>query len=142
QAPAEYGLDVAALAGLLAGAVHERLHARVAFEVQVDVLLGAGAVDAELTAEAEGGHAVDQSEVDRLGGPALLVADLVEFGAEHLGRGRPVNVLAGGERRLESLVAAKMRHDAQLDLRIVGRDEPAALVRDEGLADAPSLGGA
>ncbi|MCY1350547.1 hypothetical protein D9M69_367830 [compost metagenome] len=35
-----------------------------------------------------------------------------------------------------------MGHDAQLDLRVVGRQQLVAPGRDEGLADAPALGGA
>ena len=34
----------------------------------------------------------------------------------------------------------QVRHDAQLDLRIVGGQQHVALGRDEGLADAPALG--
>jgi len=53
------------------GLVHVALHARVALEVEVHVALRGAALDAELAGESERRHAVDQPEVDRLGGAAL-----------------------------------------------------------------------
>ena len=42
----------------------------------------------------------------------------------------------------QARIAGQVRHDAQLDLRIVGGDQRVARRRDEGLADAPALRGA
>ena len=42
----------------------------------------------------------------------------------------------------QARVARQVRHDAQLDLRVVGRDDARTRRRDEGLADAPALFGA
>ena len=39
-------------------------------------------------------------------------------------------------------ILRQMSHDAQLDLRVVGRQQLVARRRDEGLANAPALGGA
>ncbi len=142
QAPAEHGLDVAALMGQAPGLLHVVVHAGVAPEVQVDVVLRLAARDAELARQPEGGHAVDQAEVDRLGGAALLVGDVLGAVAEHLGRGGAVDVAVLGEGVQQPGVARQVRHDPQLDLGVVRRDQPVALRGDEGLADAPALLGA
>ena len=64
QAPPEDGLDVAAFACALADIVHEALHTRVAFEIQIHVLLRLTAADVELLRKAERRHAVHQAEID------------------------------------------------------------------------------
>ena len=50
-----------------------------------------------------------------------------------------MHVLAVREGVAQPLVAREVRHDAQLDLRVVRRDQARAGRRDEGLADAPAL---
>jgi hypothetical protein len=85
-------------------------------------------------------HAVDQAEVDDLGIAALLAAHLLRRHAEHLGRRGAVHVQPVGEGAQQRLVAAEVRHDAQLDLAVVGAGNHAARRRHEGLAHAPALG--
>ena len=46
--------------------------------------------------------------------------------AEHLGGGHRVDVVALREGVQQELLAGQVREDAQLDLRVVGRDEPAS----------------
>jgi len=138
QPPPEHGLDVAVLVRLGAGAVHERLHPRVAGEVQVDVLLGSAAFDLELLRQAECRHAVDEAEVDCLGRAAQVVSHGLRRHPEHLGGGGAVHVGAGGERLAQALVLRQVRHDAQLDLRVVGGEQRPARLRHECLADAPA----
>ena len=94
------------------------------------------------TREAERAHAVHQAEVDRLRGATLVRVDLLLRHAEHFGRGRAVHVLAAVERGQQAGVAGQVRHDAQLDLRVVRGDDLPALRRDERLADAPAFLGA
>src|SRR3546814_8328849 len=53
-----------------------RSHPRVAAEIQRDVILRLAARDTELARQPERTHAVHQAEVDRLGGAALIGADL------------------------------------------------------------------
>ena len=61
--------------------------------------------------------------------------------AEHLGRGRAVDVLAARERLAQLRLARDVREDPQLDLRVVGREQPVALLGDERRADlAAELG--
>ena len=54
---------------------------------------------------------------------------------------RRVDVLAARERLAQLRLAGDVREDPQLDLRVVGREQPVALLGDEGRADlAPELG--
>ena len=53
-----------------------------------------------------------------------------------------MDVLALRERVEQPGILRDVRHDAQLDLRVIGRHDPVARRRDERLADAAALGGA
>ena len=53
-----------------------------------------------------------------------------------------MDVLARGERLEQARVLRDVRHDAQLDLRVIGRHDVAARRRDERLADAAPFRGA
>ncbi len=53
-----------------------------------------------------------------------------------------MDVLAVGERLQQALVARHVRHDPELDLGVIGRDDAPAIRRDEGLAYAPAFLGA
>ena len=102
------------------------MHARIAREVQIDVALRRGARDAQLARQAKGRHAVDQPEVDRLGGAALIGGHLIERHAEDFRRGGLVNVAILGEGPQQAFIAREVRHDAQFDLRVVGRQQAMA----------------
>jgi alkyl hydroperoxide reductase subunit AhpF len=56
----------------------------------------------------------------------LVLAHFLQRHAEHLGRGGLVHVVAVLEGVAQALVARQVRHDAQLDLRVVGGDDLAA----------------
>ncbi len=140
QSSPEHGFDIALLRRQLAGALHIRRDTRIAGEVAVDVELRRAALQAEVACQAEGAHAVDQPEVDDLGHAALIAADFQRSDAENLSRGRAVNVFPGGERSEQTRVLREVRHDAQLDLRVVARRDQPALGRDKRLANAPPLG--
>ncbi len=55
--------------------------------------------------------------------------------AEHLGGGRAVHVLPALERAHQPLLAREVREDAQLDLRVVGGQQPRARLGHERAAD-------
>src|SRR6185436_6177942 len=97
------------------------------------------ALDAQALSEPEARHAVDQAEIDRLRGTPLVLAYLVERQAEHLGRGRAMHVVAMLERVAQPFVARNVRHDPQLDLRVVRRENLPSGPSDERLADPPPL---
>ncbi len=86
-------------------------------------MLRGAAFDVELPRQTEGRHAVDQTEVDGLGGAALLAAHLIERQTEHLRGGGAVNVAALGEGAQQRGIAGQVRHDAQFDLRVIGRQQ-------------------
>ncbi len=68
-------------------------------------------------------HAVDDPEVDRLGDAAHVRGDLFRRDAMDDGRGDAVDVLAPREGIDQERLAAHVRQQPQLDLRIVGGDE-------------------
>ncbi|CRI63432.1 hypothetical protein THIOKS11320081 [Thiocapsa sp. KS1] len=140
--PAEQGLDIAVLARLGAGALHEVFDPRIALEITIHVFLCRTPLDAELLGEPEGGHAVDKTEVDRLGRAALLPGDRLGCKAEDLGGGRAMDIEPAREGREQTLVAREMRHDPQLDLRVVGGEQEVSRLGDEGAADPATLVGA
>jgi hypothetical protein len=90
-------------------------------------------------ASPNGGHAVDEPEVDRLRRAPLLAGDGFVRDVEDFRGRRAVDVAVLGERARETRIARQVRHDAELDLRIVRRQQHLALRRHEGLADAPSF---
>jgi hypothetical protein len=99
QPPSEYGFHEARFARLARGLVHVALHAGIALEIKIDVFLRLAAPYAQLTREAERRHAVDQAEIDRLGGAPLIGGHLSSSGTpKHLGGGRLVDVAILGER--------------------------------------------
>ena len=140
-AAAEQRRDVAVARRLLDRPRDEVLHVREAREVGVDVGLRLLARDLEVLREAERRDAVDDPEVDHLRDRPLARRQLRRVHAEHLGRGRRVDVLAALERLAQLRLAGDVREDPQLDLRVVGRQQLRALLGDERRADlAAELG--
>ena len=142
QPPAIHGFHEARLPRLAAHPLHVIPHRWVTLEVALDVALRHGAGDAQLPRQTKGGHAVDEAEVDRLGAAPLIFAHGFRGGAEHFRGGGTMHVLALAERAKQTGVAGEMRHDAELDLRIVRGDELAARRRHERGADAAAFRGA
>ena len=139
---AEHGLGEAALAGLGDGLVQVSAHAGVRLEVAVDHLAGLGHGDVQRLGESEGLLAVDDAEVHRLGAAAQLRCHRLHRQTEDArGRGG-VEIRPGVECRHQVLVAGQMREQAQLDLRVVRRQEQLARPqRHEATADlAAELG--
>src|SRR6185369_352653 len=79
--------------------------------------------------------AVDRGEVDRLGTAAHVGRDLFRWDAEDERSRLSVNVPAPLERLDERRIAREVRHEAQLDLRVVGNEEHPALARHEATPD-------
>ncbi len=142
DAPAERRLHVAVGAAEALGRFHVVADAGIALEIGLDVLAGLLLRDAELGRQAEGGDAVDDAEIDRLGLAPDHRVHALDRDAEHLGGGNGVDVVAVAEGALQRLDVGDMRQQAQLDLRIVGRQQGAAFLGDEGLADLAALLGA
>ena len=116
--------------------VHVGFDARIGGEVAVDQLAGFGAGDGEALGQAKGGDAVDDAKVGRLGTAAHVGGDLLGGDAEDLGGCGGVDVGTVAEGVGHVFVATEVGHDAQFDLRIVGRKEDGfGIVGGEGFAD-------
>ena len=96
----------------------------------------------KLRREPEGGDAVDDAEVDRLGAAPHVRVHAFDRHAEHLGRGHRVDVEPVLERFHELRDVGHVREHAELDLAVVGGDELVPLVGDEGAADRAAFLGA
>jgi hypothetical protein len=77
-------------------------------------------------------YAVDDPEVDHLGNVALVLRQLRGILPEHLRSRRRVDVLVASKRLPQAGLAGDVRQDAQLDLAVVGGDQPVPLRGDEG----------
>ena len=122
--------------------VEVRADGREPFEVRVDERLRRFLGDADVLRQREGGLAVEQGVVDDLRPPAQLVRVESAVGAEDVQRRPVVDVLAPFEGVLQVAVAGEVRQHAQLDLRVVGRDQDRPGRGGEGGADLPADGGA
>ena len=114
------GFGVAQFFGGLDGGVHKVFDFWVLFPVGFDDFGGIGAGDGEALAEAEGGDAVDDAEVDHLGGAALVSGDFAAGDGEDFGGGFGVDVAVVSEGFDHGGVAGKGGHDAEFDLGVVG----------------------
>ena len=114
------GFHVAFFFGAGDHAVHEGFYGGVLREVVFDNLGGLFARDAQALRETEGGDAVDDAEVDHFGFAAHVGGDVGECHAEDFGGGGGVDIFAIDEGLFHSFVAAEVRHNAQLNLRVVG----------------------
>src|SRR5581483_1350099 len=139
---AERGAHGLRAASLVKGGFDEGGDAFVAVEVFVDVVAGGALVDGELRGEAEGRDAVDNAEVDGLGAGAGLFAHGGGVDFEDLGGGEGVDVFASAVGVEEERVLREVRHEAELDLRVVGGHEEVAGRGDEGGANLAADGGA
>ena len=139
-APEQRG-HVAVLGRPLDRRPHEVAHLREARQVALDELARLVLGDVQPVGEPERGEPVDDSEVDHLGLRPEPGVDVLRRDPEHLRRGGRVHVLAAGEDLLEHLLAADVREDSQLHLRVVGRDQPVAVLGHEAGPDlAAQLG--
>src|SRR5690606_8211817 len=112
----------------------------VALKVEIDIALRLAALDAELAREAEGRHPVDQAEIDRLRRAALIGRDVAERHAEDLRRGRAMDILARAAPREQAFIDGQVRHDLELDRRVVRGYEPVAGRLDEVFPNLAALG--
>ena len=130
----EEGLGVTLLSCCLLGRLHVELHLGEGLEVAVDELLSLVARDLKSLSQTEHRYAVYYAEVGTFGLCALVACDAVNGLLIYLCCRGGVNVVAFAERLYHVVVAAEVCHDAQLDLRIVGREEELSRLRHEATA--------
>lgn len=134
-AAAEQRGGISLLACAVDALLHISVYSRVHLEIGVDELFGLRAADAEALGEPEGRDAIDDAEVGRFGAAALLARDLLGRLVEDLGCRGSVDVVAEAEVLDEAFVAAQVCHDAELHLRVVGREEELPGFGAEGFAN-------
>ena len=121
--------------------VDVRLDAGVAGEVLLDQACRLGLAQPGVLRQAVAADAVGDAEVDRLGHAAHVRRHLVQRHVEDGGGGGGVDVLVGLEGGDQGRVLAEVGQDAQLDLRVVGREQHAVALGDEGAPHhAPDVG--
>ena len=133
-AAVEEGLGVAVLSSQLLGLLHIGVHLRECLEVAVYKLLGLVATYLQTLCQAKDGYAVYYAEVGTLGLGALVAANVFNLLLVYACGGGGVYVVALAESLNHVLVAREVSHDAQLYLRVVGREEEAARLGYETLA--------
>jgi hypothetical protein len=139
--PPEQGLDVAIGSRLRLGPLHVVPDAGILLEIGLDVALGDLELDAEPLREAEGADAVDDAVVDHLGVAAQQWVHTLDRHPEHLRGGDRVHVGVLGESLLQGIDPGHVGEHAQLDLRVIGREQQMPVLGDEGVPDlAPLLG--
>ena len=134
-APAPERLHEPFLLGALDRPLDESRHAGKAIQVGVDEVLCLLARDVEPVGQAVIGEAVDDPVVDHLGLGAHRCVQLPGRHAEDLGGRRRVHVLAALEDLAQDRLVGDVREHAQLDLRVVHRDQQLAGRRLEAAAD-------
>ena len=97
--------------------------------------------NAQLAGQPLGSHAVQDAEVDDLGGSAHIGASPSPGRTlKHLRRGARVDVVAAAKASTRSGILRQMGHDAQLDLRVVRGDQEHGLRRgNEGGSESAAL---
>ena len=123
------------------GFLHVTLDPGVALEICIDILLSLVAANIQLLTKTERRHSIDETKIDRLGGTALLGIDLLKPGAEYFGGGGAVHIQAFGKGIEQIFVGRQMRHDTQLDLRVIERQDFATIIGHESFADTAAFGG-
>ena len=118
--------------------IDERAHAGEPGKVGIDEVLRDLLGHADVLREAEGGLAIEQRVVHHFRLAPGLVAIARAVRSEDLQGRLLVKVGPAPERFDQEFVTGHMREDAELDLRIVRRDQHVAGFRDEGAPDLAS----
>ncbi len=138
-APSKECLGIPLLFGILHLFVQEGLDPREHPEIRLDVFLRLRPGDREILREAEGADPVDNTEIHRLGIPALQRGDLLIGRVEHLCRRSPVNVAVLAVGLDQCFIARHGRQDAELNLRVIRIRKNKALPGNKHFADGSSL---
>ena len=137
---AEDGGGVAVDLGLLDRGAQVVPHRAEPVEVLHHQLLRLGLLDAQLLGQAERRQTVDEAVRHRLHLRAHRGAHILRLHAEHARTDEPVQVFTRVERLDQAGVLGQVRHDAHLDLRVVGGQERLVAVADlERGSDAAAL---
>ena len=131
----EDGFHISVFARHLYASVHVFLDLRVGFKIPVYQFFGFLTGNVHTLRQPEDGDAVDDAEVGCLGFAAHIGGYVINIHLIYFGGSGGMNVITAEEGINHILVLAQMCHDAQFDLRVVGREELASVIGDEGFAD-------
>ncbi len=138
-APAEHGFDKPLQGSLVLGVFHKVADAGESFEIGGYEFFGFGKRHIGGAGQPEGGLAVKQPEVDRLGMPPHRGRDLRQRHSVHRRRRRGVDILAAAEGFGHPRVLRHVRRQAQFDLGIIDRQQAAAGGAGERAAQPPAF---
>ena len=134
----EKGSHIPRLVSLRQSRFRPALDALVTLEVLVDETLGFPPSDLQVPSQAEGADPVEDPEIDDLGVAAPFPGTQIGALPQDLG-GRPlVDILSLAECVHQDRILGEVSHDSELDLRIVGRQQPISLFGHEGSPDLPA----
>ena len=108
----EQRFHVTLAAGLKTGVIEPFFDPREFPEIFLDEILGFSQGQISGTGETEGAHAVDQTKVDRLGMPALLLGNFVQGHVFYGGCGGSMNILGFVESFHHGFVLCQVGNDA------------------------------
>ena len=116
----------------------EPLNTLVAIEVRLDVLLRSLLIDVELRGQPKRADAIHDTKVDGLSTRARLLIHRCSIDTKHLASSESVDVFTGSVSIKQQWILREVSHQAQLNLRIVGRHQNIARSRDESRANLAS----
>lgn len=115
--------------------LHIGFHAWISFEIAVDQFFGFLSVYVHSLCKAKYGDAVDDTEVGGFRLAAHVRVDVFQVYLIYFGSCCRMDIMIAEEGIDHIFVFAEMCHDTEFYLRIVGREEKTAFVRNECLAD-------
>lgn len=131
----EDGLSITLLACQLLGLLHVGVDTGEGPEIVGDEVARLPVGYSHPLSQPEGRDAVDNAKVGLLGFLSLCVLDTLYRFVPYLGGCGSVDILSAPKRFDHVFIATKVGHDAQLYLRVVGREEQTPLFRDKALAN-------
>ena len=134
------GLHITSTSGRGYGLVHIVFDTRIGSEVLVDEIGGFLPRDAQTLAQAKSGNAINNAKVDCFGLSAKVFVDLRRINTVNTSRCGRVDVEPIGEGLHHMRVAAHRRHNPQLNLAVVCRQQAVVrIARHKSFANFSSL---
>ena len=136
------GFDIALFRRQLADSIQIFFDTGELCEIGFDKIIGLSQRQFGGTRQPECGHAVDQSEVDRLGMATHVLVHLFKRNIIDCRGSRSMDILSCAEGIEHGLILRHVRYDAKFDLRVINGKQNVALCRDKSIANAAAFFGA
>ena len=138
--PPKQRLNKPILARLGFDALHIALNPREILKIGSDVIACLSLANAKLAGQTKTRNAVDNAKINGLGTPSCLAIHLIQRHTKNLGSGLRVNVHTIMKCLDHRGFTRDMRHQTQLNLRVVSRDQLVARCRNKGCSYLPTFG--